>query len=73
MEKVITVYLGKMAFLTDEESFTELKDYLREPKTQLTDNPDLEEIILDIDYAISEKLSENLSSGTDIVKMPMIK
>jgi phage shock protein PspC (stress-responsive transcriptional regulator) len=68
MNKVITINLGGNAYQLEEAGYEALRAYLEAAVARLKDNPDREEIILDIERAIAEKFRALLASHKNVVE-----
>src|SRR4029077_7991978 len=55
MEKVITINLNGNAYQIDEGGYAALVAYLEGAERSLKDNPDLAEIVADLEQAIADK------------------
>ena len=67
MNKVITINLNGNAYQVDEIGYQALGDYLDQAKAQLGDNPDIEEIIADLEQAIADKCNRFLGPNKSVV------
>jgi phage shock protein PspC (stress-responsive transcriptional regulator) len=67
MRVVITVSLGNSTYQIEEEAYAALRQYLDGAKSGLGDNPDVGEILADVERAISEKCAAVARSGKGIV------
>jgi phage shock protein PspC (stress-responsive transcriptional regulator) len=68
MNKVITINLGGIAFQLEEGGYDALRAYMETATTQLAGNPDHDEILSDIERAISDKFRALLSSHKNVVE-----
>jgi phage shock protein PspC (stress-responsive transcriptional regulator) len=68
MNKVITINLGGNAYQLEEGGYDALRAYLETAAARLKNNPDRDEIVLDIERAIAEKFRALLSSHKDVVE-----
>ena len=68
MNKVITINLGGNAYQLEEGGFEALRAYLDTAAARLKDNPDRDEIILDIERAIGEKFRALLASHKNVIE-----
>ena len=67
MNKVITINLNGNAYQVDEFGYHALSDYLDQAKAQLGDNPDLEEIVADLEQAIADKCDRFLGPNKNVI------
>jgi phage shock protein PspC (stress-responsive transcriptional regulator) len=67
MNKVISINLNNTAYQLEEQGFEALDAYLREARQQLADNPDIEEILTDLEQAIADKCNRFIRSGKTVV------
>jgi phage shock protein PspC (stress-responsive transcriptional regulator) len=67
MQKVITINLNGQAYQLDEDAYDALRTYLDNARTALKDNPDLIEIMADLEQAIAEKCQKVLSPNKSVV------
>jgi phage shock protein PspC (stress-responsive transcriptional regulator) len=67
MRVVITVSLDNSSYQIEEEAYTALRRYMERAKAGLQGNPDVSEILGDVERAISEKCAAVASSGKGIV------
>jgi len=67
MNKVISINLNGTAYQLEEQGFEALDAYLREARQQLANNPDLEEILTDLEQAIADKCNRFIRSGKTVV------
>jgi phage shock protein PspC (stress-responsive transcriptional regulator) len=68
MNKVITINLGGNAYQLEEGGFDALRAYLETAAAQLKNNPDRDEILLDIERAIADKFRALLSANKNVVE-----
>jgi phage shock protein PspC (stress-responsive transcriptional regulator) len=68
MNKVITINLGGNAYQLEEGGYEALRLYLETAAARLKDNPDRDEIILDIERSIAEKFRALLASRKNVVE-----
>ncbi len=67
MKKVVTVNLNGNAYQLDEDGYGLLRDYLESARARLAGNPDLGEIMADLEQAIADKVHRFLSAGKTVV------
>ena len=67
MRQVIIVSLNSTAYNIDEDAYSALRKYLDSARRGLRDNPDVEEILADLERSIGEKCSQFLSPGKNVV------
>ena len=67
MQKVITINLNGAAYQFDEDAFDTLRRYLDQARLRLKDNPDLAEIMTDLEQAIGEKCQRFLGAHKTVV------
>ncbi len=67
MRKVVTISLNGRAFQVDEAGYKALQDYLQIAATRLAGNPDVSEILADLEQAISDKCLARLDAQRDVV------
>jgi phage shock protein PspC (stress-responsive transcriptional regulator) len=68
MNKVININLGGNAYQLEEGGYDALRAYLESAAARLKDNPDRDEILLDIERAIAEKFRALLASHKNVVE-----
>jgi phage shock protein PspC (stress-responsive transcriptional regulator) len=68
MNKVITINLGGNAYQLEEGGYDVLRAYLETAAARLKNNPDRDEILLDIERAIAEKFRALLASHKNVVE-----
>ena len=68
MNKVININLGGNAYQLEEGGYDALRAYLETAAARLKDNPDHDEILLDIERAIAEKFRALLASHKNVVE-----
>jgi len=56
MKKVINITLGGVVFAIEEDAFTALSSYIEAIKKSLSGNADRNEVVIDVEIAIAEKL-----------------
>jgi phage shock protein PspC (stress-responsive transcriptional regulator) len=67
MQKVIAINLNGRAFQLDEDAYDVLRAYLDAARLALKDNPDLAEIMADLEQAIGEKCQKFLGPHKTVV------
>ena len=67
MQKVITINLNGTAFQLDELGYDELRAYLEYAESQLSGNPDAQEILRDLEQSVAEKCQRLLGPGKSVV------
>src|ERR1700684_3948196 len=67
MNKVVTIHLDGIAYSLEEGAYDALRAYLDAAKTTLSQNPDKDEIIKDLEQAIGAKLSAYLNAHKNVV------
>ena len=67
MKKVVNANLSGNAFQIEEQGFDALGDYLEDARANLAGNPDLEEIMTDLEQSIADKMSRFLSKTKTVV------
>lgn len=72
MNKVVRINLNGNAYQLEEQGFDALDAYLRKARLQLAGNPDLEEIMADLEQAIADKCSRFLGHGKTVVTGPEV-
>lgn len=73
MNKVISINLNGNAYQMEEEGYQALDAYLKKAREQLAGNPDLEEILTDIEQAIADKCSRFIRTGKTVVLSPEVR
>ncbi|HZM04882.1 MAG TPA: PspC domain-containing protein [Candidatus Saccharimonadales bacterium] len=68
MNKVITINLGGIAYQLEEGGYDALRVYLESAAMRLRQNPDRDEILLDIERAIAERFRALLGSQKTVVE-----
>jgi phage shock protein PspC (stress-responsive transcriptional regulator) len=56
MNKVLTISLNGNAYQLDEAAYDKLRTYLDAARAKLAGNPDIEEIVRDLEQAVAEKI-----------------
>jgi phage shock protein PspC (stress-responsive transcriptional regulator) len=67
MNKVITVNLNGNAYQVEEGGYDALNQYLADAEAKLKDNPDLTEIMGDLEQAIADKCNKFLTSHKNVM------
>lgn len=67
MKKVVTINLNGNAYQLDEDAYEALGLYLESAHSRLRDNPDLEEIMSDLEQAIADKVKRFLGPNKTVV------
>ena len=67
MNKVVTINLGGTAYQLEEGGYDALRAYLENAGARLQGNPDREEILSDIEWAIAEKFRALLNRNKNVV------
>lgn len=67
MQKVTSIHLNGKAYQLEEEAYQALRHYLDHASSRLAGNPDLTEIMGDIEQAIGEKCQGFLRNNKDVV------
>jgi len=67
MRKVVTISLQGRAFQVDEAGYAALQDYLHTAAARLAGNPDVAEILSDLEQAIADKCLGRLHAHRDVV------
>jgi phage shock protein PspC (stress-responsive transcriptional regulator) len=67
MKKVVTINLGGNAYQIDEDGYDVLQRYLASARARLGGNPDLDEIMADLELAIADKASRYLGPNKTVV------
>lgn len=62
MQKTTSVSIGGRAFICDQPAYDTIKKYLDRCSRKLTDNPDKDEIINDIETSLAEHIKEQLKT-----------
>ncbi len=73
MNKVIIINLNGNAYQIEESGFEILKSYLDKARQELSDNPDKDEIMRDLEQAIADKCTTYLNTHKNIVLQGEIK
>lgn len=73
MNKVTTINLNGKAFQIEEAAFEVLHSYLESALLKLKDNPDKEEIRLDLEQAMAEKCKKFLTPHKTVVSVAEIR
>lgn len=69
MKKTLTINLAGMVYHIDEDAFQKLKGYLDALQKKFKQEPDVKELIADIEARIAELLSERLGNRRQVVTM----
>jgi phage shock protein PspC (stress-responsive transcriptional regulator) len=67
MNKVVNVNLSGNAYQVEEDGFASLNDYLESARLRLQGNPDLEEIMDDLEQSVADKMNRFLSARKTVV------
>ncbi|MGC9602519.1 MAG: PspC domain-containing protein [Minisyncoccia bacterium] len=67
MNKVVTIHLDGIAYSLEEGAYDALRAYLDAAEVTLSQNPDKDEIIRDLEQAIGTKLSAYLNAHKNVV------
>jgi phage shock protein PspC (stress-responsive transcriptional regulator) len=67
MNKVITVNLNGNAYQVEESGYAALDGYLADAEAKLKDNPDLREIMADLEQAIADKCNKHLTPAKTVI------
>jgi phage shock protein PspC (stress-responsive transcriptional regulator) len=67
MNKVITVNLNGNAYQLEETGYIALDEYLADAEAKLKNNPDLMDIIADLEQAIADKCNKHLTPGQNVI------
>src|SRR5262245_3231491 len=67
MYRVNTVSLSNNAYQIEEDGYNALTDYLGRARAGLIGNPDVEEILLDLERSIAEKCGRFLGPAKNVV------
>jgi phage shock protein PspC (stress-responsive transcriptional regulator) len=67
MNKVVTIHLDGIAYSLEESAYDALRTYLDGAKATLSQNPDKDEIIKDLEQAIGAKLNAYLNAHKNVV------
>jgi phage shock protein PspC (stress-responsive transcriptional regulator) len=67
MNKVVTIHLDGIAYSLEEGAYDALRAYLDAAKVTLSQNPDKDEIVKDLEQAIGAKLSAYLNAHKNVV------
>jgi len=67
MKRVVTINLGGNAYQVDEDGYEALGDYLETARARLGGNPDIGEIVSDLEQAIADKLNRFLGPHKSVV------
>jgi phage shock protein PspC (stress-responsive transcriptional regulator) len=73
MNKVISINLNGNACQMEEEGYQALDAYLKKAREHLAGNPDLEEILTDIEQAIADKCNRFIRAGKTVVLSAEVK
>jgi phage shock protein PspC (stress-responsive transcriptional regulator) len=68
MRQIMTVGVDNTIFQIDDEAYTALRRYLDRAKASLTGNPDVNEILGDLERSIAEKCSALLQIGKGVLR-----
>jgi phage shock protein PspC (stress-responsive transcriptional regulator) len=64
MKKTISINLGGIAFIIDEDAYQKLEQYINAIKSKFQDQNEQNEIIQDIEFRIAELFTKNLKSSS---------
>lgn len=67
MRQVIIVSLNNNAYHFDEDAYSDLRRYLRRAQSGLNNNPDMSEILTDIEHSIAEKCAAALNAAKNVI------
>jgi hypothetical protein len=68
MKKITSIDLGRLSFSIKEEAYQKLKEYLESVKKRIGNGADKEEVMLDIEIGMAEKLKESLLSSKEVIE-----
>ena len=69
MKKTLTINLAGIVYHVDEDAYKKLKQYLEALEKKFKQEPDVKDLIADIEARIAELLSERLGSKRQVVIM----
>lgn len=69
MKKITSIDLGRLSFSIEEEAYQKLKNYLESVKKRIGNGADKEEVMLDIEIGMAEKLKESLLSSKEVIEV----
>lgn len=72
MNKVVTISLSGRAYQLEEAGYDQLRKYLDDARAKLAGNPDVEEIMRDLEAAIAEKLSAKMASHENVASASQV-
>ncbi|MDR3351119.1 MAG: PspC domain-containing protein [Prevotellaceae bacterium] len=72
MKKIITANIGGKSFMTDEDAFVKLQNYLDSFKATIAHPKDAEEIMEEIEFRVAEILQEHLHNEMQSVNCAMV-
>jgi phage shock protein PspC (stress-responsive transcriptional regulator) len=67
MNKVITVNLNGNAYQVEESGYVALDEYLADAEAKLKHNPDLLDIMVDLEQAIADKCNRHLTPAKNVI------
>lgn len=73
MHKIVSVNLNGRAYQLEEDGYQRLNTYLEQARTNLSGDPDKDEIMRDFEQAIADKCSERLTEHKDVITTAEIK
>ena len=73
MNKVITVNLNGNAYQVEESGYAALEEYLADAEAKLKGNPDLTEIMADLEQAVADKCNQRLTPNKNVVTQSEIE
>lgn len=69
MKPVVTASLNQQAYFFEQDAFERLEDYLRDANRALAHNPDREEILRDLEQAISERCPARARTASAVITL----
>lgn len=73
MNKVLTISLNGNAYQLEEAAYEALRNYLDAARKSLAEDPDVEEIMQDLEQAIADKLSQCSTAHKSVANLSDIK
>ncbi|MDD5639705.1 MAG: PspC domain-containing protein [Candidatus Pacebacteria bacterium] len=67
MEKTTSINLGGSAFIIEEGAYQNLKNYLESVRRNISSEADRDEVMIDIEMSIAEKLKEKSSLNKQVI------
>ena len=72
MKPIITASLNQQPFFFEQDAFARLESYLREAEQALSQHPDRDEVLRDLEQAIAERCRVDRPSGAEVISLTVL-